>query len=60
MKRLSLMIHVIAVCILAGILHAGQMHQERMENVLSIQSQMTGYSENIPWVVVDPAPGVLY
>ena len=60
MKRISLMIHIIAVCILAGILHAGQIHQERIENVLSIQYRMSDYSENIPWVVLEPVTGMLY
>ena len=59
MKRISLMIHIIAVCIVAGIFHVGQIHQARMENVLSIQGTMAGYSEQIPWVVMDPVAGVL-
>jgi hypothetical protein len=59
MKRISLTIHIIAVCVLAGILHVSQMHQARMENVLSIQGSMSGYSEQIPWVVMDPVAGAL-
>jgi hypothetical protein len=59
MKRISLVIHIIVVCVLAGILHFGQMHQARMENALSVQGSMSGYSEQIPWVVMDPVAGVL-
>ena len=58
MKRMSLMIHIIAVCVLAGILHFGQIHQARMDNVVSIQSTMSGYAEQVPWVVMDPVAGV--
>jgi hypothetical protein len=53
------MIHIFFVCVLAGILHFGQIHQARMENVLSVQGTMSGYSEQIPWVVMDPVAGVL-
>jgi hypothetical protein len=59
MKRMSLMIHIIAVCVLAGILHFGQIHQARMEHVVSIQGTMPGYAEQMPWVVMDPVAGVL-
>jgi hypothetical protein len=60
MKRIALMIHIIAVCVLAGILHVGQIHQGNVKNVLSIQGQMSGYSENIPWVVLDPVAGTFH
>ena len=59
MKRMSLMIHIIAVCVLAGILHFGQIHQARIHHVVSSQSTMSGYAEQIPWVVMDPVAGVL-
>ncbi len=59
MKRMSLMIHIVAVCVLAGVLHFGQIHQARMDNVVSIQGAMSGYAEQIPWVVMDPVAGVL-
>jgi len=57
MKRLSLMIHIIVVCIVAGILHAGHMYRERAENILSIRGSVSQYSENMPWVVFDPITG---
>jgi|GEM_PF-3485618 hypothetical protein len=59
MRKISLTIHIIAVCLLAGILHFGQIHHACMENVLSIQGSVSGYSEQIPWVVMDPVAGVL-
>jgi hypothetical protein len=52
------MIHIIAVCVLAGILHFGQIHQARIHHVVSSQSAMSGYAEQIPWVVMDPVAGV--
>ncbi len=60
MKRVALMIHIIAVCIFAGILHVGQIHQARMENVVAIQDRMSGYSENIPWVAIDPVANLFH
>jgi hypothetical protein len=59
MKRISLLIHIIAVCVLAGILHFGQIHQARMDNAVSIQGAVSGYAEQTPWVVMDPVAGVL-
>jgi len=58
MKRMSLMIHLIAVCVLAGILHFGQIHRARMDTVVSTQGTMSGYAEQIPWVVMDPVAGI--
>ena len=58
MKRLLLMTLFTITCILAGVLHGGYMHHERVTEIPVGQEYMNFYPETMPNVVLDPMTNI--